>query len=105
MSTPIIDERCEIAGWTDQTPVIRSDRFHDETAERLVGPHYAVYVEITDAASAARAGAPPHWRRPWRCIGLCSRKLMTMQTATQTPLLRVYPMQAVAAASEAVDRR
>src|SRR5262249_50467036 len=41
-------------------------------AERLVGAFTAMYVELLEPADARRAGAPPNWKAPWRCLALCS---------------------------------
>jgi hypothetical protein len=91
MSIPIIDERFVIVGWAETAPELRAGRLYHPEAEQLIGAHYAVYVEIADPADAARAGAPRGWRNVWRCLGLCSEKLMRHRAA-QVPPMRVMSL-------------
>jgi len=91
MAIPIVDEEAVIAGWTNTAPEIRAGQLFHPEAERLIGAHYASYVEIHDRHDAIRAGAPANWRSPWRCLGLCSGKLMRRQSASQVPLILVFP--------------
>jgi hypothetical protein len=91
MAIPIVDEEAMVVGWTDTPPEVRAGQLFHPDAERLIGAHYASYVEIHDRQYAIRAGAPANWRSPWRCLGLCSGKLMRQQSASQVPLIRVFP--------------
>ncbi len=78
MSIPIVDAHGRIVGWTDVTPEFRGASLHQPEAERLLGAAYlAAYVRIEDAEDAERAGAPPGWQGGWRCLALCSARLVS----------------------------
>lgn len=73
MELPIFDRQSRLVGWTRRNPEVGSVRLRHAYAELLVGCTVGgVYVEIEDPADAKRAGAPPGWKGPWRCLALCS---------------------------------
>ena len=74
-SIPIVNDRCEIVGWTDNAPGYVGPALRHPEAEELVGPVTCLYIEIERAEDARKAGAPPEWRGPWRCLALCSVSL------------------------------
>jgi len=70
---PIIDGQRRLVGWTVNAPRYLGGLVHHPEAEKLIGgPIVGAYVQIEDADNAQRAGAPPNWKGPWRCLGLCS---------------------------------
>jgi hypothetical protein len=67
--TPIMDRGGRVVGWTREIPAVNSGRMAHPAAEALLhGPITCAYVQLTDPALATRAGAPPDWREPWRCL-------------------------------------
>ena len=74
-AVPIVNERCEIVGWTEKSPVVNGAELRHADAERLVGPIAALYVQIENRADAVLAGAPPRWNGPWHCLALCSKRV------------------------------
>ena len=73
MEFPIFDRESRLVGWTRRGPELNNTLLRHPYAERLVGGTVVCfYVEIDDPADAKRAGAPPGWREPWRCLALCS---------------------------------
>ena len=80
---PIVDRHRRIIGWTSEDPQLMADplRVRHVQAEELVGgPVVCTYVQISDPAAARRAGAPPEWQQPWRCIALVSEKAATQRS-------------------------
>jgi hypothetical protein len=68
---PIIDKKRRIIGWSKESPYYVAGVLHHPEAEDLLGGAViATFVQI-DGEEAAKAGAPPNWPGPWRCIGLC----------------------------------
>ena len=89
MSIPIVDEHGRIVGWADTTPVIRGMALYQPDAARLLGESFlANYVRIDDPEDAARAGAPAGWSGPWRCLALCSARLLTRSGDPVVPVVR-----------------
>jgi hypothetical protein len=74
-AVPIVNDRSEIVGWTEKAPVVHGTMLCHEDAERLVGPLAVLYVQIDNHGAAVRAGAPPDWNGPWRCLALCSDRI------------------------------
>jgi hypothetical protein len=73
MSIPIVNADHVIVGWTDVDPVVVRNRLRHRKAERMLGgPIHCVEIVLTDRRQMAQAGAPPGWRRTWRCLALCS---------------------------------
>jgi hypothetical protein len=67
--TPIIDAAGRIVGWTRELPAVSCGRVAHPAAEALLrGPVTCAYVQLTNRAIATRAGAPPDWSEPWRCM-------------------------------------
>lgn len=72
---PIFDQNGGLVGWTSQRPEYSGSRLYHSDAERLVGGSVVTkYVQISDPTYAKRAGAPPGWKDPWRCLALCAEK-------------------------------
>lgn len=73
MEFPILDREGRLIGWTHQGPELGNALVRHAYAELLTGGSIVcVYVQIDDPADAKRAGAPPGWNEPWRCLALCS---------------------------------
>jgi hypothetical protein len=73
MQIPIVRDGGRIIGWTDQGPEFEGTKLRHREAERLLGGAVAcTYVQIDNRADAQRAGAPPEWSGPWRCLAICS---------------------------------
>lgn len=73
MLIPIVGSGRKILGWTDKVPEFQGANLRHADAERLLsGPVSCAYVEIDNWADARRAGAPPEWNGPWRCLAICS---------------------------------
>jgi hypothetical protein len=72
---PIVDAHCRIVGWSAVSPNFEHERVENAEAEILVGDLMPAYVEIEDANLATRAGAPAGWAGPWRCLGICSKRI------------------------------
>ncbi len=73
MKIPIVRNGGQILGWTDQVPELQGANLRHADAERLLGgPVSCTYVQIDNRADARRAGAPPDWTGPWRCLAICS---------------------------------
>lgn len=80
VAIPIVNDRREIAGWTDVQPKVFGSTLRHTEAERLVGGSIiCVYVEIEDSATALQAGAPPGWQGQWRCLALCSARAVSAE--------------------------
>jgi hypothetical protein len=72
MQIPIIGGGGKILGWTDQVPELQGTNLRHAEAERLLGGAVScTYVQIDNRADALRAGAPPGWNGPWRCLAIC----------------------------------
>ena len=68
---PIVDHSRRIVGWTAENPKNRGAVIHHAQAEKLLGrPITCAYVQLKDQPSAERAGAPPGWKEPWRCLAI-----------------------------------
>ena len=62
---PIVDRNHRIVGWTSEpSPTTTS----------------CTYIEINDMELAERAGAPPGWNAPWRCVAIMSGKAAASST-------------------------
>jgi hypothetical protein len=73
MHIPIVRDGGKILGWTDQVPELQGATLRHPAAERLLGGGVSCsYVQIDNLADARRAGAPPDWTGPWRCLAICS---------------------------------
>ncbi|MGH7005457.1 MAG: hypothetical protein ACREIP_16065 [Alphaproteobacteria bacterium] len=71
MNIPIINRSGDVVGWTDSPPSLVSGRLeHRKAAALLKAELKATYVEIS-GEDALRAGAPPNWEQPWRCLAIC----------------------------------
>src|SRR5688572_14052677 len=68
---PIVNRNRRVVGWTHDSPDTIGALVRHIEAEKVVGgPVTATYVQITDRVAAGRAGAPPGWRGPWRCLAI-----------------------------------
>lgn len=68
---PILGRDKRVIAWTDVNPEPRGGALaHPEAEKVLGGPVGCTYVEIRDLALAQKAGAPPDWSEPWRCLAL-----------------------------------
>ena len=73
MEIPIIDARRRIVAWTDVGPEVYGTTLRHGYAEALVGSKiFVAFVSLTNPIEAQRAGAPPDWREPWRCLAICA---------------------------------
>lgn len=72
MEFPILDRKGRLIGWTHQSPKLGNALRHAYAELLAGGSVVCVYVQIDDPADAKRAGAPPGWNEPWRCLALCS---------------------------------
>jgi hypothetical protein len=80
--TPIIDGVGRIVGWTRDIPAVSSGRIvHAQAEAALRGPVTCTYVQITDRAAATRAGAPPGWPEPWRCLAFVPDRVPETRSA------------------------
>ena len=72
MNIPFIDRTGRVVGWTSASPEFVGGKIHHPDAvSHFPGGLAPNYVELTDPAHLAQAGAPAGWTDPWRCIGLC----------------------------------
>ena len=72
MLIPIVGDAKRIVGWTDKVPRYHGTILRHPEAEALLGRAITcTYVEIDRGPDALRAGAPPDWNGPWRCLALC----------------------------------
>ena len=72
MLIPIVGNGGGILGWTDKAPEYHGITLRHAEAEALLGRTISCgYIEIERPADAERAGAPPGWNGPWRCLALC----------------------------------
>jgi hypothetical protein len=96
-SIAIVDEHGRIVGWTDITPVIRGTTLRQPDAERLLGGAFlANYVRIENPEDAARAGAPAGWSGAWRCLALCSTRLIAARTGDPIVPVVASPRRGIA---------
>jgi hypothetical protein len=73
MLIAIVGPGGKILGWTSKVPEVQGMILRHAEAERLLGGGLScTYVQIDDRDDATRAGAPPEWNGPWRCIAICS---------------------------------
>jgi len=80
--TPIIDAAGRILGWTRDAPPVTCGRvMHPEAEALLHGPVGCAYVQLSSRGAAARAGAPPEWREPWRCLAFVPQETATSRGA------------------------
>ena len=72
---PIIDGNARIVGWTTTAPDQRAGRVIHREAQEMIGTALgAAFVDL-DAKDAERAGAPPGWTGPWRCLAICPERM------------------------------
>jgi len=72
VEVPIVGAGHDIVAWTATAPVIGNGRLRHAEAERVLGgPIFCTQIALTRADDIARAGGPPNWRGPWRCLALC----------------------------------
>jgi len=82
MSIPIVGADRKIVGWTDRIPEIIGASLRHAEAEKLVGGRIvAIYIEIDNPLDAAKAGAPKEWRGTWRCLAICSERIVDGDTS------------------------
>jgi hypothetical protein len=68
---PIVDGYLHVVGWTAAAPEMSRGMLRHAEAERIFGgPITCVYVELETLEDAIAAGAPAHWRGPWRCLAI-----------------------------------
>lgn len=104
MEFPILDREGRLIGWSHRDPEIRNALVRHAYAELLAGGSVVcVYVQIDDPADAKRAGAPPGWNEPWRCLALCSARMafdkLENGIAAMHPRRRAVPMAAKTSAA------
>lgn len=79
LETLILNCRQEVIGWTCTSPEFLNGELRHFEAEAILGGHVlAVYVRLDNVDDARRAGAPPDWNNPWRCLGLCSADFVSV---------------------------
>jgi hypothetical protein len=91
MSIPIVNADRKIVGWTEVIPEVFGAVLRHSDAERLVGGKIAaIYVEVLNTEDAEKAGAPANWKGVWRCLALCSERILqNPQFAQPIPTVRV----------------
>jgi hypothetical protein len=97
MQIPIVCDARKIVGWTSQVPEATGSALRHAEAERLLGgPISCVYVEIDNPHDALRAGAPPEWSGPWRCLAICRDDGRPAPDAARSPVWRHHLPRGVA---------
>src|SRR5690606_4151036 len=82
---PIVDRRRRVVGWTERPPALSAGVMIHPEAEKLLGaPIAAIFVELHSRTQAKRAGAPPNWRQPWKCLALCDSDSISLNRDGET---------------------